>query len=139
MYSKYSVQCEQWRFASSFVEFVLLCEIVHRVLNDVNFASMLLQRHDIDLGRAYKAIGDTNDKIKMYRNDFESFKSKARETAKRFNIDPHFQNKRQTKVKKHFDELASDHRFETREEIFRVSIFNKLFIRHNNLPVRNTF
>lgn len=34
--------------------------------------------------------------------------------------------KRRRKTKKHFDELASDHRFENQEEVFRVTIFNNV-------------
>jgi len=36
------------------------------------------------------------------------------------------QVKRQRKIKKHFDELASDHRFGNRKEIFKITIFNNI-------------
>ena len=106
-------------------EFVLLCEFIHSVLNDINYASNILQKCDINLGEASKALAETKAKLQVYRNDFESFKCKACETAKKYGIDTHFQDKRQRKVKKHFDELTADHRFPNREEIFKIEIFNK--------------
>jgi len=38
----------------------------------------------------------------MYRNDFEHFQNKASEIAKKYDIDPCFQVKRQKKIKKTF-------------------------------------
>ncbi|GBP90546.1 hypothetical protein EVAR_64666_1 [Eumeta japonica] len=107
-------------------EFVLLCEFMHSVLNDINYASKTLQKCDINLGEASKALAETKGKLQIYRNDFELFKCKACETARKYGIDTHFQEKRQRKVKKHFDELAADHRFPNREEIFKVEIFNNV-------------
>lgn len=70
------------------------------------------------MDEASKALEETTDELKNYRNDFESFQSKATETAKKYDIDPTFPEKRQRKTKKHFDELASDYRFQNHEEIF---------------------
>jgi len=36
------------------------------------------------------------------------------------------QVKRQSKIKKHFDELASNHQFGNRKEIFKITIFNNV-------------
>lgn len=107
-------------------EFVFLCEFMHSVLNKINYVSKVLQKRDIVLDEASKALDETTDKLKKYRNDFESFKSKATETARKYDIDPSFPEKRRRKTKKHFDELASDHRFENQEEVFRVTIFNSV-------------
>ncbi|XP_045446623.1 zinc finger MYM-type protein 1-like [Melitaea cinxia] len=107
-------------------EFVFLCEFMHSVLNKINYVSKVLQKRDIVLDEASKALDETTDKLKKYRNDFESFKSKATETARKYDIDSTFPEKRRRKTKKHFDELASDHRFENREEVFRVTIFNNV-------------
>ncbi|XP_046971602.1 zinc finger MYM-type protein 1-like [Vanessa cardui] len=107
-------------------EFVFLCEFMHSVLNNINYVSKVLQKRDIVLDEASNALDETTDKLKKYRNDFESFKSKATETARKYDIDPTFPEKRRRKTKKHFDELASDHRFENQEEVFRVTIFNSV-------------
>ncbi|XP_072943498.1 zinc finger MYM-type protein 1-like [Epargyreus clarus] len=103
-------------------EFVFLCEFMHSVLNRINYVSKILQKRDIVLDEASKALEETTDKLKKYRNDFESFNSKATETAKKYDIDPTFSEKRRRKTKKHFDELASDHRFQNQEEIFRMPV-----------------
>jgi len=63
---------------------------------------------NIDLDQAIRVLEETKDKFKMYRNDFESFHNKARKTVRKFGIDPYFQVKRQSKIKKHFNELISD-------------------------------
>lgn len=107
-------------------EFVLLCEFMHPVLNDTNYASKSLQKCDIGLDEASRVLAKVEEKLKIYRNDFESFKCKASEAANKYGIDPNFQEERQRKVKKHFDELASDYRFRNKEEIFKVTIFNKV-------------
>nr|XP_042908380.1 uncharacterized protein LOC122271400 [Parasteatoda tepidariorum] len=100
-------------------EFLLLCEFMHSVLNDINYASQTLQKCDINLGEASKVLAETKAKLQIYRNDFEIFKCKASETARKYGIDTHFQEK----VKKHFDELAADHRFPNRE---KIEIFNNV-------------
>ncbi|GBP92706.1 hypothetical protein EVAR_60792_1 [Eumeta japonica] len=72
--------------------------IVVSVLKDINYASKTLQKCDINLGEASKALAETKGKLQIYRNDFELFKCKASETARKYGIDTHFQEKRQRKV-----------------------------------------
>ena len=91
--------------------------------------SITLQKCDINLGEASKVLAVTKVKLQSYRNDFDLFKCKASETARKYGIDTHFQEKRQRKVKKHFDELAADHRFLNREKIFKIEIFNNVLDR----------
>ncbi|GFQ70433.1 DUF4371 domain-containing protein, partial [Trichonephila clavata] len=43
-------------------EFVLLCELMHRVLNDINYASKIIQKLDIDLD---ETISFSRDKSKI--------------------------------------------------------------------------
>ena len=88
--------------------------------------SKTLQKCDINLGEASKVLAVTKVKLQSYGNDFEWFKCKASETARKYGIDTHFQEKRQRKVKKHFDALAADHRFPNREKIFKIEIFNNV-------------
>ena len=81
------------------------------------------------MGEASKVLAETKVKLQIYRNDFELIKCKASETARKWienDIDTHFQQKRQRKVKKHFDELAADHRFSIREKIFKIEIFSNV-------------
>ncbi|KAL3273044.1 hypothetical protein HHI36_014500 [Cryptolaemus montrouzieri] len=93
-------------------------EFMHHVLNDINYASKTLQICDINLDEASRALAETNAKMQIHRNYFESYKCKASETARKYGIDPNFEENRQRKVKKYFDELASNYQFHNREEIF---------------------
>jgi len=86
----------------------------------------LYKKVNIDLNEASRVLEETKDKLKMYRNEFESFYNKARETVKKYGIDPYFQVKRQSKIKKHFDELTFDHQFENRKEIIKITVFNNV-------------
>lgn len=74
---------------------------MYHVLNNINYAFKILQKVDIDLDQASNVLEETKDKLKMYRNDFESFYNKATETARKYDIDLHFQVKRRRKIKKH--------------------------------------
>lgn len=51
-----------------------LCEFMHSVLNDINYASKTIQKRDINLGEASKVLAETKAKLQIYRNDFELFK-----------------------------------------------------------------
>ncbi|KAL3287058.1 hypothetical protein HHI36_001546 [Cryptolaemus montrouzieri] len=75
-------------------EFVFLFEFMH-----------------LELDEASRALAETNAEMQIYRNDFESFKCKASETARKYVIDPNFKENRQ----KYFDELAYDYQFHNRE------------------------
>lgn len=83
-------------------DFVLRCEFMYRVLNAVNYASKILQKVNIDLDQASRVLEETQDKLKMYRNDFELFHNKTGGTARKCDIDPHFPVQCQRKIKKYF-------------------------------------
>ncbi|CAG4992626.1 unnamed protein product [Parnassius apollo] len=55
--------------------------IVVSVMNDIKHAFKTLQKCDINLGGASKALAETKTKLQIYGNDFELFKCKASETA----------------------------------------------------------
>lgn len=59
-----------------------------------NYASKILQKVNIDLERgSSKSFG--RDKLKIYRNNIESFHNRARETARKYHKnDPHYRMKR---------------------------------------------
>lgn len=109
-------------------EFVFLCEFMHCIsVSDINYASKTLQKCNIDLNEASRALQYTNSRMHIYRNDFESFKRKASETATKYGMDPPFKENRQRKIKKKlFDELSLDYRFQNGEDIFKITIFNNV-------------
>lgn len=51
------------------------------VSNDINYASTIWQKRDIDMDDASTALAKIKSKLKTYRNDFESFKNEASEIA----------------------------------------------------------
>lgn len=65
-----------------------------------------------------EALSQTNADMHIQRNFFESFRFKASEKARKYGIDPHFEEKRQMNAEKYFDELALDYRLGNRKEIF---------------------
>ncbi|CAH1998356.1 unnamed protein product, partial [Acanthoscelides obtectus] len=48
----------------------------------------------------------------------------ATELANKWNIQPEFRQRRQPKVKKHFDELLSDYRLNNTQILFKINVFN---------------
>ena len=44
----------------------------------------------------------------------------------KYGVDLHFKQKREREVKKHFDELAFDYRFQNREKIFKITNFKNI-------------
>lgn len=43
------------------------------ILNDINYASKTLQKCNIHLDEASRALQETNAKMQIYRNDFATF------------------------------------------------------------------
>ncbi|XP_065652950.1 zinc finger MYM-type protein 1-like [Hydra vulgaris] len=63
---------------------------------------------------------------KILNEIFDSAKLEAVEIATTWQIPAIFFQKRRKIVKRHFDELSTDHRFDSSEEIFRINIFIKI-------------
>lgn len=103
-------------------EFVMLCVLIHKILLEINYASKLLQKPDFDLSEAARILSKAKNNLKSLRSAYGALKNEAIALASKWGIAAEFQTKRQTRVKKHYDELAADHRFQTREDMFRVSV-----------------
>lgn len=106
-------------------EFVFVTLFMFKLLNQINLASKTLHKIDIDLGEATSILDRVLIKVSSFRGQdvYNNIKTEARDLAKKWNIDPSFQVKRQRKVKKQFDELALDHQFKDREEYFKVNVY----------------
>ncbi|XP_065657993.1 zinc finger MYM-type protein 1-like [Hydra vulgaris] len=87
-------------------EFVFLCVLLSKILNEVHIPSKLLQTKNLDLTTASGSLEN--------------------EKATTWQIPAIFFQKRRKVVKRHFDELSTDHRFDSSEEIFRINIFIKI-------------
>ncbi|XP_065658998.1 zinc finger MYM-type protein 1-like [Hydra vulgaris] len=110
---------------SSF-EFVFLCVLLSKILNEVHIPSKLLQTKNLDLTTASGSLENASKNLKQYRKMFDSAKLEAVEKATTWQIPAIFFQKRRKIVKRHFDELSTDHRFDSSEEIFRINIFIKI-------------
>lgn len=91
-------------------------------LSEINFASKVLQKKDIDLYESLRVLCRVNQIIANFRNCYEEIKIESENLAKRWKIDHQFKTKRQPKIKKHYDEISRDHRFNKAEELFRVNV-----------------
>ncbi|XP_065668169.1 zinc finger MYM-type protein 1-like [Hydra vulgaris] len=110
---------------SSF-EFVFLCVLLSKTHNEVHIPSKLLQTKNLDLTTASGSLENASKNLKQYRKMFDSAKLEAVEIATTWQIPAIFFQKRRKIVKSHFDELSTDHRFDSSEEIFRINIFIKI-------------
>ena len=110
---------------SSF-EFVFLGVLLSKILNEVHIPSKLLQTKNLDLTAASGSLENASKNLKQYRKMFDSAKLEAVEIATTWQIPAIFFQKRRKIVKRHFDELSTDHRFDSSEEIFRINIFIKI-------------
>jgi len=104
-------------------EFVFITVFMFRVLTEIDFASKVLQKKNIDLNESMTVLRRVQNNIQKLRRSFEEIKLEAGELAKKWQIDQNFRTKRQKIVKKHYDEIARDHRFENAEEIFKIKVF----------------
>ncbi|XP_022908799.2 uncharacterized protein [Onthophagus taurus] len=78
----------------------------------------------LDLDEAKTVLNQAYNKVSESRSKFTEIKGEAAEIARTWNVPLEFQKKRQPKVKHHFDELAKNYHFSSREDMFRVGIFN---------------
>lgn len=61
-----------------------------------------------------------------YRNRFADAVAEATDISRRWGIKAKFKDKRVSKTKRHFDELAEDSRLTNAEQRFRINVFNCL-------------
>nr|XP_047146285.1 uncharacterized protein LOC105843268 [Hydra vulgaris] len=104
-------------------DFVFICVFLFKVMCEVNYASKTLQKHEIDLEEASEVLKHVREKLNDIRKSYEQIKLKAEELARKWDIETNFQSKRQPVKKRHFDELASDHRFQNRVHLFKMNVF----------------
>ncbi|XP_004209890.2 uncharacterized protein LOC101235621 [Hydra vulgaris] len=90
---------------------------------DVNYASKTLQKQEIDFEEATEVLKHVREKLNYIRNSYEQIKLETEELARKWDIETNFQSKKQPVKKRHFDELASNHRFQNREQLFKMNVF----------------
>lgn len=104
-------------------EFVFLSIMLHYLLSEVNVASKALQKETITLDEASSVLLRPKTNVQNYRQRYDEVLKDARTTALKWDIPTNFKSKRQAIKKKAFDELALDHRFDSREQFFKINVF----------------
>ncbi len=107
-------------------EFVFLLAIFSKLLGAIDLALNYLQYDKADLCLAIDHLETVGllKTITSYRESFIEAKVESIYFAKKFGNELKFQDKRITNNKRHFDELADDHRLNIPEDRFRINIFN---------------
>lgn len=87
-------------------------------------ASTKLQKIDQDLSNATNLLKVCLTNVKDLRDKFSDILTEAKLTCQKWGIDIQtFSNKRARIVKKHYDELSIDYRFNNAEDMYKVNVF----------------
>lgn len=103
--------------------FVFQVVIQTNILEAINVASKNLQHEGYDLFEAASQLERAKEKLINMKNNFEEIKASAITLSEKWGVSPEFDEKRNRKVKKHFDELCQDERLLDSEKNFKVCVF----------------
>lgn len=107
-------------------EFVLHIVIMAKILAEINTASQYLQSKDADIERATEHLRNAAANLTEIRTNFKAVKEEAVNACMTWGVVPSFAQKRKSKRKRHFEELAEDSRLTDPENCFRVNVFYKM-------------
>ena len=99
------------------IEFIVNLVFWERILTCVNSTSKELQSKSIDLSAASRLLSIGFSELRYLRNSWES----VRMTANALAVE--FEKRRKPRLKRFFDELASDSRIDDSERAFVVNVF----------------
>ncbi|XP_025190334.1 zinc finger MYM-type protein 1-like [Melanaphis sacchari] len=102
---------------------ILIIVIESKILNSLQIVSLLLQKSDIDLLKAFELLQTALNKIKEMRDKFEEVFEEAKQIAILWGVEPTFTKIRKTKTTKYFDELSNDERLHDAEQYFKTQIY----------------
>jgi len=102
---------------------ILIIVIESKILNSLQIVSLLLQKSDIDLLKAFELLQTALNKIKEMRNKFEEVFEEAKQIAISWGVEPTFTKIRKTKTTKYFVELSNDERLHDAEQYFKTQIY----------------
>lgn len=109
--------------------FVITLLLIKKILTITNLASSKLQKIDQDLSNATNLLKVCLTNVKDLRDKFSDILTEAKLTCQKWGIDIQtFSNKRARIVKKHYDELSIDYRFNNAEDMYKVNVFLGLWI-----------
>ncbi|KAF5281918.1 hypothetical protein FQR65_LT14444 [Abscondita terminalis] len=99
---------------------------MEKILTSINAASNILQRTNMDIEQAAFCLDTSYNEVRSFRSKLQNIVKEATIIACKWGVASQFSNKRCRTVKKHFDELAQDHRFENAENFFKVNTFYRV-------------
>lgn len=105
------------------LEFVIFIVMWERVLRAINNASRELQSQKIDLSVASRLLNCALSELVILRSSWNSVLLTAIALAQSWSSSVTFENKRNRKTKRFFDELCTDRRLTDPEEAFKVNVF----------------
>lgn len=127
---EHDIAHEAITLAEQLEDFSFLVSLVtwYDVLFQVNVVSKALQAKDIDIAACTKLLQDCIAFLEKYReNGFKDAITTAKGLAEELNIEPVFKPvKRIRRVKRQFDEIASDEPIECPQNTLEVEFFNPL-------------
>ncbi|CAB4036455.1 Hypothetical predicted protein, partial [Paramuricea clavata] len=105
------------------LEFVIFIVMWERVLRAINSASKELQSQKINLSVASRLLNCALSEHVILRSFWNSVLLTATALAQFWSSSVTFENKRNRKTKRFFDELSTDRRLTDPEEAFKVNVF----------------
>ena len=105
------------------LEFVIFIVMWERVLRAINNASRELQSQKIDLSAASRLLNCALSELVILRSSWNSVLLTATALAQSWSSSVTFENKRNRKTKRFFNELSTDRRLTDPEEAFKVNVF----------------
>lgn len=102
---------------------ILIIVIETKILNSLQIVSLLLQKSDIDLLKAFELLQTALNKIKEMRDNFNEVFEEAKQISTSWGVEPTFTKIRKRKTTKYFDELSSDERLLDAEQYFKTQIY----------------
>jgi hypothetical protein len=102
---------------------ILIIVIETKIFNSLQIVSLLLQKSDIDLLKAFKRLQTALNKIKGMRDKFEEVLEEAKKIAILWGVEPTFTKIRKRKTTKYFDGLSNDERLLDAEQYFKIQIY----------------
>ena len=107
-------------------EFVFLLDIFSKLLGAIDLTLNYLEYDKADLCLAIDHLETRGllKRINSYRESFIEAKVESIYFAQKWGSKVKFQDKRGNNNKRHFEELADDHRLNIPEDRFRINIFN---------------
>lgn len=104
-------------------QFIFSVIFIGKILETVNVVSKALQSPKQELSSAVSLLDSALINLQEYRSQYNDFFEIAVEIAKKWDVPQKFQEKRNRRVKRFYDEILQDYCFTSAEEHFKINVF----------------